>query len=425
MRQLPRYSLFPAIADLILFACLILTAGFVHAQGEGLLRKDGQPLFPIGFYELPESADGLNAMAQAGVNVVHCRKASDLDRAQKARIMGWISLPVHQGPTEALRERIEAVKDHPALAVWEGPDEIVWNFTAYSGLFKKLKVHKTPGEWWRQTPEAVEYAERKAAEIIPNIRDGIKLVRELDSRNRQFWINEALNSDTKYVRQYLDWIDITGCDLYPVKDDNRPIIRMAGAVERWKQVGKGKPVWMVLQAFSWNELGDYYGETVAAYPTFHESRFMAYDVIAHGAKGILYWGSHYLKSDEFRQSLYALTSELAALQPFLVQSNQKNLNVTVIESDYPRNYLGVRAFARRTGREWLIVLVNEDDERHAGVEVSGLNSLDGHRLELLYGEESVTVREGEFVTRMQPYEVKVFATGREWESDRRAGREYE
>ena len=77
--------------------------------------------------------------------------------------------------------------------------------------------------------------------------------------------------------------------------------------------------------------GDYYGVKDIAYPTFNESRFMAYDVIAHGARGILYWGSHYLKSNAFRESIYALTSELAALQPFLVTPDVKGVQVNLIE----------------------------------------------------------------------------------------------
>ncbi|OHB79623.1 MAG: hypothetical protein A2Z25_03485 [Planctomycetes bacterium RBG_16_55_9] len=68
-----------------------------------------------------------------------------------------------------------------------------------------------------------------------------------------------------------------------------------------------------------------------AYPSFDESRFMAYDAIVHGARGILYWGSHYLKSSEFRQSLYALTSELAALQPFLVAEDDPQARLALVE----------------------------------------------------------------------------------------------
>jgi hypothetical protein len=409
-----------AAAIALLFASLHSASG----QGDGLLTKAQSRLFPIGFYELPGDDAALRAMAESGVNLVRCHSRADLDRAEAVGLLGWIPLPVQAGATENLRKKIEAVKDHSALAIWEGPDEIVWNFTAASQLHKKRGVHKTPGEWWRQTPAAVAYAQEQAEAIIPNIRAGIELVRRLDPHNRQFWINEALQSDAKYVRQYLDSIDITGCDLYPVKHDDRRVPRMGPATDRWMQLGKGKPVWMVLQAFSWSELGDYYGETVAAYPTFSESRFMAYDVIAHGARGIMYWGSHYLKSDAFRESLYALTSELAALQPFLVAPEESDIRAGLIELKDEEVVRGVRVTGRRAGKDWLVVLVNEDDRWHMGVEVTGLTDLNGQRMDLLYGSEAVIVEGGEFITRMPPLGVKVFATGRKWESARRQGRDF-
>jgi hypothetical protein len=55
-----------------------------------------------------------------------------------------------------------------------------------------------------------------------------------------------------------------------------------------------KPVWMVLQAFSWellqNPLPEKYD--VKQFPSYKHSRIMAWDAILHGAKGILYWGSY-------------------------------------------------------------------------------------------------------------------------------------
>jgi hypothetical protein len=151
---------------------------------------------------------------------------------------------------------------------------------------------------------------------------------------------------------------------------------------------------------------------------------MAYDALVHGAKGILYWGSHYLKSDEFRQSLYALTRELAALQPFLVAPEVENVRVDLIEIHIEPTDLGVQATVRKVGDQWLIVLVNEDDRAHMSVEVSGLDALNGRRLVLLYGTEETQIERGELLTRMLPNQVKVFATDRQWETEHRQGRDY-
>ena len=68
--------------------------------------------------------------------------------------------------------------------------------------------------------------------------------------------------------------------------------------------------------------------------------------------------------------------------------------------------------------------IGRRDQSHLDTEVSGLEELNGRRLFLLYGDEETTISHGELLTRMLPYEVKVFATGRKWEVKDRVGREY-
>jgi len=413
---------FYRVASTIFILCIV--SSFSWAQHTGHLQIDDQPEFPIGFYELPEEDSALQEMADAWVNLIRCRNKNDLDRVHAKGMLGVMPLPFQNGPTDDLKEKIQSVVEHPALAIWEGPDEIVWNFTAYSRLYRTENIHKVPRAWWKQTENAVNYAEEQANKIIPNMRETVEYIRSVDTHDRPVWINEALQSDLLYVRQYLDFVDITGCDIYPVKKDDRRIHRMASATERWNQVGEGRPVFMVMQAFTWNELGDYYGETDTAYPTFKESRFMAYDVIAHGADGILYWGSHYLKSHAFRQSLYALISELSTLQPFLVQPNVDTIDINLIEIPEEETR-GVQAFARFYEDQLMIVLVNEDNRWHMGVEVNGLESLNGTTMHQLYSDDTTQIQNGNLLTRIVPYEVQVFASSRKWESGRRDGREFE
>jgi len=400
----------------------VMMPSLAHA---GFLTKDDKPLFPIGCYELPKDDAELKSMARAGMNLVRCRSRSDLDRVAAVGMFGWIVVPMRAGDSKNVREKIESVVTHPALAIWEGPDEVVHNFTAWSGLYRTKKIYKSPDAWRKQSPEAVAYAQEQAKKIIPNLREAIALIRTLDKSQRQIWINEAANSDLGFVRQYIDHIDITGCDIYPVREGSRDVAVVGDATERWKKVGRNeKPVWMVLQAFSWSELGDYYGHKKVVYPSFAESRFMAYDAIVHGARGILYWGSHYLKSSEFRQSLYALTSELAALQPFLVAAEYPQAHLALVQMHRDVSERGVRLSVRRVGQEWIVILVNEDDRPYLGVEIRRLEQLNGRTLELLYGSEKATVQQGELVTRIKPLEVKVFSTSRKWESEQRKAREF-
>ena len=124
-----------------------------------------------------------------------------------------------------------------------------------------------------------------------------------------------------------------------------------------------------------------------------------------------------------------MTSELAALQPFLTAPVERYVTVQAIDDgrtdiSIPTSLRGVSITARRTDRDWLVVLVNEDDHAHMGVEVSGLDALNGTEFVELYGDEKTAVSDGSFVTRMRPFEVKLFATHRKWEAAQREGRDF-
>lgn len=408
------------VAAAMVFALAV--SPLAHAEQDGFLHTHGQPLFPIGFYSAPEDETAYADMAEAGVNLIRCGDVADLDRAHGYGLNGWISLPMSGELTPEGEKQIMDVLDHPALAVWEGPDEMVWNFTAYSGLFRD-GTHERKGAWWEQTPKAVTFAEQQAATIMPNVQRWAARIRELDAQKRPIWFNEAYTSDTLYMRQYLGAVDITGCDLYPVKSVSRNIAEVGDFTERFNQVGKGMPVWMVLQAFSWHEV-----KTEEAlppvYPSFLESRFMAWNAITHGAEGVLYWGSSYTKNQDFIQSLYAVTSELAAVQPFLTAPEAHGVSINLIEEPTVEKRRGVSKIVRYASGEALVVLVNEDDVTHFGTEVQGLDGLNGRSLNLLYGSETPVVLEGAFLTRLLPHEVKVFSTTQEVASTRLTGRDF-
>jgi hypothetical protein len=408
----------------VLGMCLLALAPYAFGESDGLLTRSGARVFPIGFYELPADDAGLKTMADAGVTMAHCHSRADLDRVQRVGMSGVFPLALQEGASDKLKALVTSVVDHPALVVWEGPDEVVWNFTAYSGLFTSMKVHSVKDSWWKQMPEAVAYAEKQSAEILPKMREAAAFIRSQDKLHRPVWINEAQKSDLSYVRQYLGFVDIMGCDIYPIRDLKRPIANVGGATDRWVQVGKGKPVWMVLQAFSWHELGEGNTPKNPAYPTFAESEFMAFDAIAHGARGLLYWGSSYTKNVPFRESLFAVTRELARLQPFLVAPDVREARLSVVELPFEQPLKNVRMIVRKVQSEYLIVLLNEDDQAHMGVVVNGLAELNGRPLHRLYGNETAAVTHGEFVARLLPGEVRVYCTDRKYEAANRQGRDF-
>jgi len=69
-------------------------------------------------------------MARASMNLVQCCNRSDLDPVAAIEMFGWIAVPMQAGNSDTVREKTKSVLTHPAFAIWEGPDEVVHNFTA-------------------------------------------------------------------------------------------------------------------------------------------------------------------------------------------------------------------------------------------------------------------------------------------------------
>lgn len=448
MTNVPRPTSRRLVLGCVVATSLLAFARPVGATTDGFLTQKGHKIFPVGMYEQPTDDAKAKELVDSGVNFAACQSREQLDRALKFGLQCWFTLPLDKPADENLRRMIESVSDHPALVVWEGPDEVVWNFTAWSMLYKR-GLHKERGEWRRQTPAALAYTAAHGPEVLKNIREGTAMVRRLDRHKRPIWINEASESDLTFIRGYVDNVDITGFDMYPIhgKDTgptgsrgeiydtqttrerpgtpwHEPTL-VADYADRFHLIGRGKPVWTVLQGLSWGAIGR--PEEVAL-PSFTESRLMAYLALTHGAHGVLYYGTDEPpKNEPFRKSLLAMTSELSRLGPFLVAPEQKSVQVRLIEAtdrNRPKPF-GVSHMIRKIGHDWLLILVNEDNWSHLGVEVAGLKELEGKTIERIHGTGNVIVQRGEFIARMAPHDVQVFTTDRgKFESTLLVGRDY-
>ncbi len=447
-RPSSRQATLRAVIGTTVLAILSALGSPAIAATDGFLTLKGQKVFPVGMYEQPTNDAKAKELVESGVNLVACQSRDQLDRALKFGLQCWFTLPLDGPADDKLRGMIESVASHPALVVWEGPDEVIWNFTAWSALFRR-GLHKERGEWRRQTPAALAYTAAHGPEVLKNIREGTAMVRRLDKRKLPIWLNEASESDLTFIRGYVDHVDITGFDMYPIHGkDTGPVgprgeiydtqtmrerpgtpwrepTLVADYAERFRLIGRGKPLWTVLQGLSWGAIGR---PEEIAWPSFSESRLMAYLALTHGSRGVLYFGTDEpSKTEPFRKSLLAMTSELSRLGPFLVAPEQKAVQVRLIEAterSRPRPF-GVSHIIRKVGKDWLLILVNEDDWPHLGVEVTGLKELEGKTLERIHGTGNVTVQRGEFIARMAPHDVQIFTTDRgKFESTLLVGRDY-
>jgi hypothetical protein len=102
--------------------------------------------------------------------------------------------------------------------------------------------------------------------------------------------------------------DIFATDLYPIPRSrgygrlpNHDITQMRDYLEALKQAHGDRPRMLVLQAWNWEPLN--YGQS--GYPTPAESRFMAYQAVIHGAKGIHYYGQVHCTRPNSASSLWS------------------------------------------------------------------------------------------------------------------------
>jgi hypothetical protein len=176
--------------------------------------------------------------------------------------MGWELCNIKPGDTrkeQQLRDIINQLKDSPGMGLWKGADE---------------------PEWGKKSPPAVANSARIFHEADPN---------------HPVWLVQAPRGTVESLKQYDAGWDVGGIDIYPVSyPPGRHTIAankelsMVGDFTRLMRAAAGpKPFWMTLQiAFS----GTTPPKGIIRFPTCFEERFMAYEAIINGSRGLTFFG---------------------------------------------------------------------------------------------------------------------------------------
>jgi hypothetical protein len=230
--------------------------------------------FPIGFTKAPPpdartptGADAYQELARngdvfhrcGGKGVTEAQLDHLLDRSAQSGIRCAVYLPDVKDEAE-LRRLVNKYKNHPGLGYWKGEDEPEW------GRVPVAKVQRF-----------------------------YDIVHALDPRH-PVWITQAPRGTVESLRPYNSAYDIGAIDIYPVSYPpglhsllpNKGL-SMVGDYADWlrRMGGPEKPFWMVLQiAFS----GVVKPGKTLRFPTFPDERYMSYQAIAKGARGLLYFG---------------------------------------------------------------------------------------------------------------------------------------
>jgi len=284
---------------LVLCGVALACGGFLDARGAepltkpakitfdeaGALVVDGQKVFPIALTIIPppeaKAPDGKPAyaafrdggalfMRTGGPHWDAARLETELQYQEAAAKfgmrccpwMGWDLCNIKPGNTKVeqqLRDIVSKLKDSPGMGLWKGADE---------------------PEWGKKSPEAVANSAR--------------IIHELDP-NHPIWLVQAPRGTVESLKRYDAGWDVGGIDIYPVSyPPGRHTIAankdlsMVGDFTRMMRAAAGpKPFWMTLQiAFS----GTTPPKGIIRFPTCHEERFMAYEAIINGSRGLTFFG---------------------------------------------------------------------------------------------------------------------------------------
>ena len=373
-----------------------------------MILKGNEAVFPLGMYEQPRSAGERREWRDAGINLLCCHNEDELDAAQAAEMMAWVPVPVITKDAhgeDVLVEKIESLKDHPAVVAWEAQDEAIWNAC-------RLEDGKVTTRIWEQAPAVRDDLRARLDAVVEGLGRGSSIIRGLDPGAR-IWLNEACKSDQGTLARCLPFLDAVGYDYYPIPEgpaEGRLMHLLGGYTDRYRRTAPSKDVWVVEQAFSWSNIRPESGRP-ETYPAVDEYRFMAWIAIAHGATGLLWWGSaHEERPAPFLRDLMEVVSELKSVQPFLTAGDVPRVRATPDEGQSPP-VLGIRTVVRRRGDDTLLALINEDPYQHdvviRGVDWAGpgdFNSLPEPSSDLAESSDGL-------FTRMEGHEVRIYLTG--------------
>jgi hypothetical protein len=264
------------------------TGSVVAVTADNILVINGKKVFPIGFSpgppnngKTPGGGDALQELRDAGALLFRMSQTTDwdstvvsnqtaaLDWANQHGMFCWVNLrelsefAAGDTATEAaLRNIVDTFRNHPALGLWKNFDEA----------------------WW-------------GGVSVADLQRGYDVIRQEDT-NHPIVQTHAPRGTLQDLQPYNVAADILALDIYPVgyppgTDSlltNKEISMVGDWTDFLGQVADGqKETWMIEQ-IAWS------GVTPPAktlrFPTFAQERFMAYEAIIRGARGLMFFGGN-------------------------------------------------------------------------------------------------------------------------------------
>ena len=404
------------IVACIAVVCLLAAAqdGVLHVQARTDRRifVNGGPVFPIGFTMGPptgtDAPDGQNAM-QKLVREGHvfqlwycpprhwgpAREAQldallrEADQQGMKMVISIADLQkIAPGDTvkaAELERVVRKYRDNPAIVFWKGDDEPQWG-----------KVPVKDLQIYRDT------------------------IHRLDP-NHPIWITQAPRGSVADWRPYSAYFDIGAVDIYPISYPpgthsgiaNKDISVVGDYALRIRQATDDrKPTMMILQ-ICWSGVAKP-GKTLRM-PTFPQERYMAYQSIIDGARGLVFFGGNVSACQNGRDAKYGWnwTFYDRVLKPVLDELRPDGPLYPALIA--PRSALAVHAtgskgleYTVRQSGSYLYLFAAEREGPTVKVTFSGLPASAATGEVLFESPRTVKAARGQFTDWFGPNEVHVY-----------------
>ena len=374
-----------------------------YRDDDGMLIIDGARTFIVGAYHLPKAEDPYRVLKENGYNLIHVgANLKVLDAAHQYQLKTWISTGyIKNNKREEDQKRIAGVinefKSHPSLLIWEIADEpaFTWNSA-------ELRIQPEP------------------------MLETYQLIKNNDPEHLVYTNHGPVNL-VSTLKKYNSSTDIVACDVYPViphgikptyalfedgiQGDllNTYLSQVGEYTDKMNRVVDHlKPVFMVLQGFSWEMLKEEKERNteMILYPSYEQSRFMAFNAIIHGAVGIKYWGMSYTPQPSgFMDDLNRVTRELADLQPVL-SARKTKINFELVYHELGHSIdSGVEILSKQVNGKRYLITANAD-KNPVRVSLRGLDKFNNAKV--LNENRRVSIQSGSLTDDYKPFDVHIY-----------------
>lgn len=397
----------------IVLLCSTAYAGKVVINPDQVLEVDGKKTFLIGFIMPPQPGastpwgkNGIEELSDAGATFLRTGiigQGAQWDEASFDREQQWQDAAAKYGMNcliglrqagsidspqkeELLRKVVNRFKDHPGMGAYYGVDEPQWG--------------KHP--------------------IEPMVK-AYQLIKQLDPHH-PVWVNHAPRGEIDELRAYNVTCDATGLDIYPISyppgehslESNKHISMVGDFTHHIMQVADGKkPVWNCLQ-IAWSGVTKP-GKTLA-FPTFPQQRYMTYQTIIKGSRGVIYFGGslpmtlnerdakHGWNWTHWQKVLRPVIEEIGTkspLYPALVAPDSK-LPIRCIGST------GMEIKVREVGNDIFILACKREGDT-VRVEFNNIpDDVQPEATVMFEDPRKVAIESGKFTDWFAPFEVHVY-----------------